>query len=169
MDYIQFQQKITQNNRPLVVDFWAPWCGPCRHTKPILEKLASEYAGEVDFLPVNADDSQEVLKKYKVAGIPTVLAIREGAVIARVTGARDESGYRSMFAAMAEGGEVKVPISSIDRVLRLATGALFLGMGIHIQNWIVVIMGGLVAFLGIYDRCPVWAAITRAFRKNKPV
>lgn len=169
MDQAQFQQKIAQNNRPLVVDFWAPWCAPCRLTKPILEKLASEYTGKVDFLAVNADDSQEVLKKYKVAGIPTVLAIREGAVVARVTGARSESGYRAMFAAMAEGGEVKVPISPIDRVLRLATGALFLGVGIYIQNWLVVSMGALVAFLGVYDRCPIWASITRVFRKNKPV
>ncbi len=130
-------------------------------TKPILEKLAQEYAEKVDFLPVNADDSREVLEHFQVSGIPTVLALHDGKVMARVTGARNEAGYRSMFAALAEGKEVKISMTTFDRFLRLGAGVLIFLVGLSTGNWLVAGLGGLLAFLGIYDRCPIWAAITR--------
>jgi thiol-disulfide isomerase/thioredoxin len=133
-------------------------------TKPILEKLAAEYADGVDFLPVNADDSREVLQQFHVTGIPTVLTLRDGKVVGRVTGAQNEAGYRAMFQALAEGGEVKVPLSAFDRLLRLGAGSLLIMTGFSTGNWLLVGIGGMVAFLGVYDRCPVWAAIRRRMR-----
>jgi thiol-disulfide isomerase/thioredoxin len=129
-------------------------------TKPILEKLADEYNGKVEFLPVNADDSREVLEQFRIAGIPTVLALRNGDVVGRVTGAQNESGYRLMFAGLAEGGEVKIPISSFDRFLRLGAGMVFVIVGISTGSWLAVGVGGLLAFFSVSDRCPVWRAIT---------
>jgi thioredoxin len=160
MNVSEFQKKISESGKPVVVEVWAPWCVPCRVTKPILEKLAGEYNGKVEFLPVNADDSREVLEQFRIAGIPTVLALRNGDVVGRVTGAQNESGYRLMFAGLAEGGEVKIPISLFDRMLRLGAGGMLMIVGISTGSWLAMGVGGLLAFLGVYDRCPIWRAMT---------
>lgn len=160
MNITEFQHKVSATQKPIVVDFWAPWCMPCKVTKPILEKLANEYKGKVEFLPINADDSREVIEKFGVIGIPTVLTLRDGKATGRVTGAQNEAGYRAMFEALAEGREVKVSMSPSDRMLRLGAGALLVMVGLSTSNWLVLGIGGLVAFLGIYDRCPIWRAIT---------
>lgn len=167
MDLSDFQNKITQTGKPVIVDFWAPWCGPCRMTKPILEKLAQEYAGTVDFLPINADDSREVLEQFHVSGIPTVMALRDGKIVGRVTGSQNETGYRAMFMALVDGSEVKIPLKPFDRYLRLGAGALLLLVGLFTGNWLVAGLGGLVAFLGIYDRCPIWAKISRLVKSGR--
>ena len=166
MNVLEFQKKISETGRPVVVDVWAPWCMPCKMTKPILEKLADEYNDKVEFLPVNADNSREVLEKFRIVGIPTVLALRNGDVVGRVTGAQNESGYRLMFESLAEGGEVKIPISSFDRMLRLGAGGLFIMVGISAGSWLAVGLGGILAFLGIYDRCPIWRALMRMVQRG---
>lgn len=160
MNLTQFQQKVASADKPIIVDFWANWCMPCKVTKPILEKLAKEYGDKVEFLPIDADQSRDVLEHFKVIGIPTLLTIRGGEVVGRVTGAQNEAGYRSMFEALAEGREVKVPMSAFDRMLRLGAGALLVMVGISTSNWLVLGIGGIVAFLGVYDRCPIWRALT---------
>jgi len=133
---------------------------PCKMTEPILESLAREYTDKVEFLPINADRSRDILEHFKVIGIPTVLTIRNGEAIGRITGAQNESAYRAMFEALAEGKEVKVPIPPRDRMLRLGAGALLVMYGISSGNWFILGIGAIVAFLGVYDRCPIWRAIT---------
>ena len=135
-------------------------------TKPILEKLGKEYAEKVEFMPVNADDSREVLEQFRVMGIPTVITLRDGKEVGRVTGAQNETNYRAMFEALAEGREVKIPLTSFDRMLRLGAGAVFVIMGFSTGNWLAAGIGGIIAFMGIYDRCPIWQAITRVFKKG---
>jgi len=147
--------------KPVVVDFWAPWCVPCRATKPILEKLAKEYEGQIEFMPVNADESHDMLAHLRIAGIPTVLALRQGILVTRITGARNEAGYRLLFESLAKGKEVKLPLPLFDRLLRLGAGMVFILVGFSTGSWIAVGVGGLLAFLGVYDRCPVWRAITK--------
>jgi thioredoxin 1 len=166
MNLTQFQNKISTSDKPIVVDFWAPWCMPCKMTKPILESLANEYADKVEFLPINADDSRDVLEYFKVIGIPTVLTIRDGEAAGRVTGAQNESVYRAMFDALATGKEVKIPMSPLDRMLRLGAGALLVMYGITNGNWLVLGIGAVVAFLGIYDRCPIWRALTGMLKRR---
>ena len=166
MNLTQFQNKISTADKPIVVDFWAPWCMPCKMTKPILESLGKEFADKVEFLPINADHSREVLEHFKVIGIPTVLTIRNGDVAGRVTGAQNESVYRAMFDALAEGKEVKIPMSPFDRMLRLGAGAALVVYGISSSNWLVLGIGVIVAFLGVYDRCPIWRAITGMLKRK---
>ena len=166
MNKLEFQQKISESEKPIVVDFWATWCGPCMMTKPILDKLAKEYGDTVQFMPINADDSREVLEQFRVYGIPTVLTIRGGKEVGRVTGAQNEAGYRAMFEALSKGEEVKTPLTNFDRMLRLGGGGLFIMVGISTGNWIVVGIGGILAFMGIYDRCPIWNAITGIFKSK---
>ena len=165
MNAADFQTIISDARSPLIVDFWAPWCVPCRVTKPILEKLASEYAGRITFLPVNADEAREVIAKYRVAGIPTVMAFQDGQLRGRVTGAQTESAYRSMFESLAVGRPVKVPLATFDRTLRLGAGALFVLAGVSTGSWLLAVLGSVLAFLGIYDRCPVWAALTTMLKR----
>src|SRR3990172_10876062 len=107
MNKSEFQQKIATSNRLVIIDFWAAWCGPCMMTKHILEKLAKEYDGKVEFLPINADDSREVLEHFHVFGIPTVITLRNGKEVGRVTGAQNETNYRSIFEALSESREIK--------------------------------------------------------------
>jgi thioredoxin 1 len=166
MNTFEFQQKISISNKLVILDFWAPWCGPCRVAKPILEKLAKEYAGQIDFLPINADDSQEVLMQFHVQGIPTVITLRDGKEIGRVIGVQNETNYRTMFEALSEGREIIVPVTKFDRMLRLGAGALFIMIGIFTHSWILGSIGSAITFLGIYDRCPIWKAVTGYFKKS---
>lgn len=165
MNKQEFQQKL-ESNKPIFVDFWAPWCGPCMMTKPILEKLGKEFAEDVEFLPINADHSREVLEQYRIFGIPTVIAFQNGKEVARLTGAQNEAGYRSVFEALALGKEVKIPMTQFDRMLRLGAGALFIMVGVSTGSWLVAGIGGILAFLGIYDRCPIWNALTGMFQSK---
>jgi thioredoxin 1 len=167
MNLSEFQHKISTSEKPILIDFWAAWCAPCMVTKPVLEKLAAEYADQVDFMPVNADETQEILRHFRVMGIPTVITLQNGQEVGRVTGAQNESAYRAMFVALSEGRTVKVPIAPFDRALRLGAGAFFIMLGISAQNWTMVGIGGVIAFIGMYDRCPVWQAIMRGFKRKE--
>ena len=166
MNLSAFQQKIDQAGKPVIVDFWAPWCGPCRMTKPILDRLAREYAGKVEFLPINADDSPEVLKKFNVMGIPTVIAMHGGKVAARITGAQSEENYRQVFAALAEGKEIQIAMNPFDRYLRVGGGLLIVIVGLVTGSWVAAAAGAAIAFLGVYDRCPVWKSLMGMIKRK---
>lgn len=135
-------------------------------TKPILDKLGREYSGQVEFLAINADESREILEQLHIFGIPTVIAIRNGKEVKRLAGAQSETGYRSIFEALAEGREVKVSLTQFDRLLRLGAGGLFLLIGLSTGNWFVAGIGGVITFLGIYDRCPIWNALTGMLKRK---
>jgi len=80
---------------PVIVDLWAPWCGPCRMVSPALESLARQYAGKVKLVKVNVDESPAISQRFSVQGIPTLLLVRKGEVVARQTGAAPEPTLRS--------------------------------------------------------------------------
>jgi thioredoxin len=166
MNLSEFQEKVSSAGKPVVVDFWAPWCAPCMTTKPILAKLAKEFEDKIEFLPVNADESREALERFKIFGIPTVVTLRDGKEVGRVTGAQNEAGYRALFEALSEGREVKVPLTPFDRALRLGAGAVFVALGFNSGNWLVTGIGAILAFMGIYDRCPIWRAVAGILLKK---
>lgn len=83
----EFDQKVLQSATPVVVDFWAPWCTPCKMIAPVLEKLAAEYGDKLTIAKVNTDENPQWAMKYGVQGIPTLLFIRDGLVRDTLVGA----------------------------------------------------------------------------------
>lgn len=83
----QFEADVKTSDTPYLVDFWAPWCGPCRMITPVIEELATEMAGQVKFGKINIDDHQRTAEQFGVMSIPTLLVLKGGEVVERITGA----------------------------------------------------------------------------------
>jgi thioredoxin 1 len=92
-----FQDEVLQSDQPVVVDFWAPWCGPCRAIAPILDQMATEHAGRVKFVKLNVDDNPETASRYNVLSIPTVMLFDGGDAQDSVVGARAKGHYESSW------------------------------------------------------------------------
>lgn len=92
-----FDQEVTNSDLPIVVDLWAPWCGPCRAASPILEKLAAEYDGRVKVAKVNVDEQIEIAQAFNVSSIPMFVALRGNDVQDVSIGFSGEPGLRKLF------------------------------------------------------------------------
>jgi thioredoxin 1 len=92
-----FETQVLNSDLPVVVDFWAPWCGPCKMVGPILDKLAGEYAGKVVIAKVNTDEDQRYAMEYGVQGIPTMIFVNDGKLVHRQVGALPEPMLRDLF------------------------------------------------------------------------
>jgi len=92
-----FEKTVINSEMPVIVDFWAPWCGPCKMVGPILDKIAKEFAGKVIVAKVNTDNDSEWANKYGVQGIPTMLFMANGKVIHQQVGALPEPMLRTVL------------------------------------------------------------------------
>ena len=90
-----FEKEVLKNKMPVLVDFWAPWCGPCRIVGPVLEKISSEYTAKLKFTKLNVDDSQEIAAKHDVRGIPCMIIFKNEKEIDRIIGSYPEAQLRS--------------------------------------------------------------------------
>ncbi len=102
-----FEKTVLQSKIPVIVDFWAPWCGPCKMVAPILDKIAKDYEGKLVVAKVNTDENQEWAGRYGVQGIPTMLFIAEGKVLHRQVGAVPEGMLRETLGQFLEVAEKK--------------------------------------------------------------
>ena len=100
-----FEKTVLESEIPVVVDFWAPWCGPCKMVAPTLDKLAKELAGKVLIAKVNTDNDNQWAQKYGVQGIPTMLFIAKGKIAHRQVGALPESILRTTIKHFVEAAK----------------------------------------------------------------
>ena len=86
-----FSQEVLQSEHPVLVDFWAPWCGPCMRLGPAIDGVATTYAGKIKVGKINIDDNQEMATRYGIASIPALLVFKGGEVVAKMVGLQPEA------------------------------------------------------------------------------
>ncbi|MBT3955012.1 MAG: thioredoxin [Elusimicrobiaceae bacterium] len=97
-----FKKEVLEHDGAVLVDFWAPWCGPCRTLGPIIEELAREYDGKVKITKVNVDENQTLAGEYRVSSIPTILLFKDGKVADQLMGVQDKETLKSKLDSLIE-------------------------------------------------------------------
>ena len=93
-----FQSDVLEHDKPIMVDFWAEWCGPCRAVSPILDKIAEENADKLDIVKLNVDDNPETALKYGITSIPAMYVFEKGEIVKRVIGAKPKPALEADLA-----------------------------------------------------------------------
>jgi thioredoxin 1 len=95
---LNFDSEVMQSDKPVLIDFWASWCMPCRMVAPTIEALADEYVGKAKICKVNVDDQPDLAGKFGIMSIPTVVVIKAGKVCSKTVGAQSKQAYADMLA-----------------------------------------------------------------------
>jgi thioredoxin 1 len=95
-----FESEVLKSSTPVLVDFWAPWCGPCKMVAPIVEEISSEYGGRLKVGKLNTDDNQKVASDYGVMSIPTLMIFKDGQVVERIIGAQPKEALKTKIDAV---------------------------------------------------------------------
>jgi thioredoxin 1 len=166
MKIVEWNRKIKQTRRPFVAEFWAPWCGPCKMMEPRLKKMAEQYAGKVELVRINADQSQELLRSLRIMGIPTMIAMADGQELFRRVGLQNEAALEEIFVATQQARKPEFHLSERDRIFRGLLGAIIIAVGIILGiNYWVMALGGVVMFTAVYDRCPIYKAVSARIKE----
>ncbi|MCF6461052.1 thioredoxin [Clostridium sp. Cult3] len=93
-----FNQEVLENDLPVLVDFWAPWCGPCKAVGPVLEELSTKYSDKIKFVKLNVDENPEIAGEYRIMSIPTIKIFKKGKVVEDLIGFRSNLEFEKILA-----------------------------------------------------------------------
>ncbi|BBO83412.1 thioredoxin [Desulfosarcina ovata] len=105
----QFDQQVLNQSKPIIIDFWAPWCGPCKAMGPVFGELAAEYAAKMVFAKCNVDENQSIAAKYGIKAIPTLMIFQGGQVVNSITGMSSRSALETAINSAIAGEAPKTP------------------------------------------------------------
>jgi thioredoxin len=161
MNALEFQKLLLDSPKPLIVELWAPWCGPCRAMAPAFLQIGQKFAGRVDVLKINADEEPEVIKFLGVMGIPTMIGFANGQEIVRRTGLQSQEALEILFGAtLQQNRAVITPPAPLDRWIRSGAGLALIAVGwFWGQSVLLASLGGVLLFSAFYDRCPIFRAL----------
>ena len=161
MNRREFYFKLKKAALPVVVDLWAPWCGPCRAMEPAFKKATQKYEGQVEVWKINADEAPDVLSGLGVIGIPTVIAFAQENEIMRRAGMQDAGMLDLVFEAAVRRRKPDVmPVAANDRMMRTGSGLFLLIMGWYTgMTWWVLGLGMVLILSAFYDRIPISRAM----------
>ena len=105
----RFERQVIQQDKPVIVDFWAPWCGPCKAMAPTFASLASSYGDKMIFAKCNVDENQNIANRYGIKSIPTLIIFKDGSVVDSITGLVPQNSLEAAIKAALAGGAPRTP------------------------------------------------------------